>query len=542
MTRPFATVCVIGLGTLGSALADMLARDGRKVIGVDDDETPLPSADLVVEAVPERLDQKIAALRRADAACSPQAVFATTTTGLSVTEIAANSGRMERTVGLHLCDAGSGTAVELVRTPVTEEPVRRAVTELVGSLGLTPVEVHDHPGFVGGGLLLGYLNAAARMYEQGYVSRDDIDTAMTLGCGLPAGPLATLDTIGLDVAADSLTALFERTGEREYAPARILSQMADAGLLGRKSGRGFYTYESTVDERVPARPERAPGRAVRRIGVVGSGTMASGIAEVCARAGYPTTLVARTETRAKEALTAVERSLERGLRRRKMTDADVDRAMERLTGTDDLGALGDCDLVTEAIIEELTAKRAVFSELGRQTTPGTVLATTTSSLSVTECATASDRPEDVIGMHFFNPAPIMRLVEVARSPFTSAETLATAVATVDTLGKTAVTCSDRTGFIVNALLFPYLNRAATIARERHIHPETVDTVMTGAYGYPMGPFQLLDVIGLDVSLAIQERLEQDFGEHAPARYLTDLVQAGRLGRKVGRGFHVYPER
>ncbi|MBK3630002.1 3-hydroxyacyl-CoA dehydrogenase family protein [Streptomyces sp. MBT49] len=192
----------------------------------------------------ERLDAKTAVLGEAARVCGPGTVFATTTSGQSVTEIASLCGTMTRTVGLHLFPAVPTTAVEVVRTPLTERPVQEAVVDLARRLGHTPVGVADRPGFIGGALAMAYLNSAATMYEQRYASREDIDTAMTLGCGLPMGPLAQLDVMGLDVARDTLELLYERTGDRAYAPAPLLSHYVAAGLLGRKAGRGFYDYGS----------------------------------------------------------------------------------------------------------------------------------------------------------------------------------------------------------------------------------------------------------------------------------------------------------
>ncbi|WP_449334087.1 3-hydroxyacyl-CoA dehydrogenase family protein [Streptomyces kronopolitis] len=565
MAKRFPTIAVIGLGTTGSVLASMVARSGRRVIAVDTDASALEragarladtgpgtvdlttcpadlaSADLVIEAVPERMATKCEVLRHADHACAPDAVFATTTTGLSVTDLAFGAGRPRRTVGLHLFPQGPtdrATAVEVVGTPLTDDSVRTDVQALIHDLGQVPVPVPDRAGFVGGALTMAYLNDAATMYEQRYASRDGIDTAMRLGCGLPRGPLAHLDAIGLDVARDTLHALYERTGERRFLPAPVLTHMVAAGLLGSKAGRGFYDYDSP-DADAAADPSDAlpAARPVRRIGVVGSGTMATGIAETCTRAGYPTTLVARSEVRAKEALAAVERSLNRSVQRGRLTPEQFASSMESLTGASGPEAVADCDLVVEAVVEDLDVKRTVFRELDAVCGAQTVLATSTSSLPVIECAMATGRPEAVVGMHFFNPAPVMKLVEVVRTALTSRETLAVAHTTATALGKRPVGCADRSGFIVNALLFPYLNSAVALLDEGIVTAEGIDTVMAQGQGYPMGPLQLLDVIGLDVSVAILRTLHTTFREPRllPSRPLEQLVAAGHLGRKRGQG-------
>ncbi|MGW5694007.1 3-hydroxyacyl-CoA dehydrogenase family protein [Streptomyces asiaticus] len=569
MAKHFSTIAVIGLGTTGSALASMVARSGRRVTAVDTDASALDlagarltdpgqgtvdlttrladimSADLVIEAVPERMKTKCEVLSHADYACAPGTVFATTTTGLAVTDIAFASGRPSRTVGLHLFPQGSmdrATAVEVVSTPLTDGSVLADVKALIQDLGQVPVSVPDRVGFLGGALTMAYLNDAATMYEQRYASRDGIDTAMTLGCGLPRGPLAHLDAIGLDVARDTLKALYERTGDRRFLPAPVLTHMVAAGLLGLKAGRGFYDYGAPdADGAADASEELPTARPVRSIGVVGSGIMATGIAEVCARAGYPTTLVARSEVRTKEALNTVENSLNRAVQRGRLTPDQLNSSMASLTCVSGLDAVAGCDLVVEAVVEDIDVKRTLFRGLDAKCEAQTVLATSTSSLPVIECAMATSRPEAVVGMHFFNPAPVMKLVEVVRTALTSCETLDVAHATATALGKRPVGCLDRSGFIVNALLFPYLNSAVTLLDEGLVTAEDIDTVMALGQGYPMGPLKLLDVIGLDVSVAILRALHTTFQEPylLPSRPLEQLVEAGHLGCKRGKGLRNY---
>ncbi|MFJ6215807.1 3-hydroxyacyl-CoA dehydrogenase family protein [Streptomyces sp. NPDC092296] len=595
MERPFPTVAVVGLGTMGAGIAVAAARSGRRVIGIELDDAAAvrartrieestaravareritareraalldrigyghrlaaaAAADLVIEEVPERLELKREVFAELDRLCPPQTVLATGTTALSVTGIASATGRPERVLGLHFFNpVHSMELVEVVRTVLTEPQVAADAAAFARALGKSPVAAGDRPGFVVSGLLFGYLNQAAAMYESTYATGADIDAAMRLGCGLPMGPLALLDLIGVDTARTVLEALYERSGDRLHAPAPILGRLVAAGLLGRKTGRGFHRYAAPGSSQ-PLAPEpertapggagRAAGRPVRTVGVCGSGTMATGIAEVFAKAGYAVTLVAREQQKADRAKAALARSLDRSVAKGRLTGPDRDAALARVTPGGRLDALAGADLVVEAVAERLAVKRELFAALDGVCRPGAVLATTTSSLPVIECATATTRPGDVVGMHFFNPAPAMRLVEVVSTVLTSDEARATVLELCTAVRKHPVECGDRAGFIVNALLFPYLNDAVRTVAGHYATVEDVDTAMRLGCGYPMGPFELLDVVGLDVSLTIEQVLHREFREPglAPAPLLEHLVAAGCLGRKTGRGFRDHARR
>jgi 3-hydroxybutyryl-CoA dehydrogenase len=407
--------------------------------------------------------------------------------------------------------------------------------------------VGDRAGFIANALLFGYLNHAVSMYEARYASREDIDAAMKLGCGYPMGPLALLDLIGLDTAYEILDTMYKQGRDRLHAPAPILKQMVTAGFKGRKTGRGFYTYAAPnspeiVGDDVDGRGGvAAPSRSVQSVAVVGSGTMASGIAEVLAKGGYDVRLVARSETSAARAMANIERSLEKAVQRGKLQDGERQDVRGRIVGLTSLDALADVDLVIEAVVEEIEVKTALFENLDEICRPGAILATTTSSLPVIELAAATRRPQDVVGLHFFNPATVMRLVEVVTTVSTAPDVLATAVEVARRAGKHPVICGDRAGFIVNALLFPYLNDAVRMLEANYASADDIDLAMKKGCGYPMGPFELLDVVGLDVSLAIQQTLYREFRERgfAPAPRLEHLVTAGYLGRKSSRGFRAY---
>ncbi|MFF1956108.1 3-hydroxyacyl-CoA dehydrogenase family protein [Streptomyces sp. NPDC058220] len=593
MDIPLSTIAVVGLGTMGTGIAEVLARAGREVIGIDisdaatgqavaaleastaravargrlteeerrtvlarfrtfSDLHAAADAELVIEVVPESYETKQQVLRALDGIVGPTAILATGTNALSVTRLAADSAHPERVLGLHFFNpAPAMKLVEVVSSVLTSPQAVAAVTALAHELGKEPVAVGDRPGFVADGLLFGYLNQAAAMYEAKYASREDIDAAMRLGCGLPMGPLALLDLIGVDTARTVLNAMYAASQDRLHAPAPVLRQLSDAGLTGRKSGRGFYTYDApgsgTVvpDSLTPSPAARSvSGRPVRSVGVAGSGTMASGIAEVFATAGFDVVLAARSPEKAEAARARTAKSLARSVDKGRLTAEARDEALARITPAGSLDAFAEVDLAIEAVAEDLEIKRQLFATLDKVCRPGAVLATTTSSLPVVACARATSRPQDVIGMHFFNPAPAMKLVEVVRTVLTADEVHATAREVSTAVRKHPVDCGDRAGFIVNALLFPYLNNAIKMVEEHYATLDDIDAAMKLGGGYPMGPFELLDVVGLDVSLAIERVLHREFRDPglAPAPLLEHLVAAGCLGRKTGRGFREYARR
>lgn len=584
----FSRAGVIGLGTMGAGVVEVLSRAGLMVVGIESDQerasaglervrtsvaravsrgkldqseatellsrftvstslNDLAEVDLVVEAVPERLELKRAVFAALDTIVSPDAVLATNTSSLSVTQIAVATASPSRVVGMHFFNpAPVQPLVEVIRTVVSSDSVIADVAALARSMGKQAVVIGDQAGFIANALLFGYLNHAAAMFDARYASREDIDTAMKLGCGYPMGPLALLDLIGLDTSMEILDTMYHSSRDRLHAPVPVLKQLVTAGLLGRKSGRGFYTYAApgssqvTPDAQTPDASDAAVAgaRPLARAGVVGSGTMAAGIAEVLARGGLDVVLVARSAASADSAIAHLERSLERSVNRGRMSHPDRDTTLARISTTTSLEDLDEVDLVVEAVVEDLGIKTGLFAELDRITRPGTLLSTTTSSLPVVAMAAATKRPQDVVGLHFFNPAAVMKLVEVVTTVSTAPDALATARQVARIAGKTAVVCPDRAGFIVNALLFPYLNDAVRMLERAYASADDIDAAMRMGCGLPMGPFELLDVVGLDVSLAIQRTLYLEYREpgYAPAPMLENLVTAGFNGRKSGRGF------
>ncbi|MQA08081.1 MAG: 3-hydroxyacyl-CoA dehydrogenase family protein [Pseudonocardiaceae bacterium] len=590
MAREISAVGVVGLGTMGTGITEVMARSGMDVVTVEVDAdasargrehiehsteramnrgkldesgraellgrisystslSDLAEVDLVVEAIPEQLDLKASVFAEIDKICGPETILASNTSSLSVTEIGVHTSRPGKVVGMHFFNpAPVLKLVEVVRTVVTEPDVAEDVVAFAEKLGKSPVVIGDRAGFIANALLFGYLNHAVRMYESHYATREDLDAAMRFGAGYPMGPLALLDLIGLDTAYEILETMYQQSRNRLHAPAPLLKQMITAGLRGRKAGRGFYTYDGPDSPNVVEDAETpatlagdASAREVSRVGVVGTGTMATGIAEVFVKRGYDIVLRARSTEKAEAAIGKVRKSLEKAVVKGRLSEEDRDAALGRIKPAVEFSELADVDLVVEAVAEDLGIKQAVFSALDEVCKPGAVLATTTSSLPVIECAAATSRPSDVVGLHFFNPAPAMKLVEVVSTISTATDVASTASAVCVGVGKHSVRCGDRAGFIVNALLFPYLNDAVKMLEAHYATADDIDNAMKVGCSLPMGPFELLDVVGLDVSLAIQRTLYNEFREagYAPAPLLEHLVTAGRLGRKTGKGFRDY---
>jgi 3-hydroxybutyryl-CoA dehydrogenase len=280
---------------------------------------------------------------------------------------------------------------------------------------------------------------------------------------------------------------------------------------------------------------------VKQIGVVGLGAMGAGIAQVAIEAGFAVVGREVTDELGEAAAARIGHFLTRKVEKGQRTQEERDGAVARLETTTELEALAACDLVIEAIVEELEPKRALFAELERICRADAVLATNTSALSVTEIAAATSSPERVVGMHFFNPAPLMPLVEVVRAELSSDEAVETALAVVERFGKVAVPCHDTPGFVVNRVLIPLLNDCVRVLDEARVTPEALDAAMKNGAGWPMGPCTLVDLVGIDVHVHASEALYEKLREPrmAPPPRLVAMRNAGLFGRKSGRGFYTY---
>jgi 3-hydroxybutyryl-CoA dehydrogenase len=283
------------------------------------------------------------------------------------------------------------------------------------------------------------------------------------------------------------------------------------------------------------------GTEIETVGIVGSGIMAGGITEVAAKAGFAVVVRARKLAAAEQLVSGVAKSLDKQVAKDHMAPHERDTVLERITATDALDDLAQCDLVIENVVEDLEVKKGLLAELNGITQPDCILATNTSTLPVVELAMASGRPDRVVGIHFFNPATAMKLVEIVAPLTAGTATIDAATTFAQACGKQTVQVADRAGFVVNALLFPYLNNAIRMADVGTATIADIDAAMRGGCGFPMGPFALLDLVGLDTSLSILDALYDEFRDpnYAAVPTLRRMVAAGHLGRKSGQGFYSY---
>lgn len=453
----------------------------REILGritLSTDFADLGDCDLVVEAVPERLDLKRTVFTELDRVCRDDAVLATNTSSLSVTDIAVTTGRPTKIVGVHFFNpAPVMKLVEVIGTVLTEPEAVARVAALVEGLGKTPVTIGDRAGFVANRLLFGYLNQAAAMLETGHATRDDIDAAMKAGAGLPMGPFTLMDLIGLDTCLEVLDAIYAESRDRRHAASPLLRELVTAGLLGRKTGRGFHTYGASAEAEEGAAETAAPS-----VGVVGVGPLADAVAALCARAGVRV--------------------------------------------GDSAAELAGCDLIIEAA-EDPEAARALLSAAVQAAKPGTVIAVTSLDGSAIRQAMATGRPSDVVGLHL--PDPAGALAEMSATVATAPDVADRAAGLLAGLGLTVVRCRDRAGLIVDALRLPYLNDAAAMLGAGYADADSIDAAMTLGCGYPTGPVADLDRIGPDRAVAVLRALHAETRDPAlaPAPLLVEHATAGK---------------
>src|SRR6266568_4241735 len=292
---------------------------------------------------------------------------------------------------------------------------------------------------------------------------------------------------------------------------------------------------------MPPQFRRGHSMAIKKVGVLGCGLMGSGIAQVCAQAGYDTVVREVEQKFLDKGMGGIDKNLSRGVEKGKLSAAEKDACLGRLKGTTSLDDLADCDIVIEAIVENAQLKRDTYAQIDKIVKPEAIFASNTSSLTITELSMATARPKQFVGLHFFNPVPVMPLVEVVRTILTSDEAFDTAFAFAKSVGKDPVSCRDNSGFIVNRLLVPYILDAIRAFEEGVGSIEDIDKAMQLGCGYPMGPFTLLDFVGLDTTYYITDVMFNEYREKrfASPALLRTMVLAGRFGRKAGAGFYDY---
>jgi len=546
MGRDIKTVGVVGLGTMGAGIVEVFAKAGLQVVAVDGtpelaergkgfltrsleravskgkldadarDEimgrvtfahelTALSGADLVVEAVPERMEIKADIFTTLDGIVAEDAILASNTSSLSLTEIASHTKHPARVIGMHFFNPAPVLAlVEVVTTLFTDDELSETIRSLAESLGKKPVVVRDRAGFVANALLITYLARAIRTFETGHVSREDLDNAGRLGVGLPMGPLTLCDLIGLDVVKEVCDVLYNATHDPAAAPPALLNQMVIAGRLGRKTGRGFYTYEKAGSGTVTDAPESAQsGSAARSVAVVGAGELATGLTKQLQEAGV--------------AVTALDDPTED-------TSTLAGVPVVLVTG----GPHGDADCGHE---EECTcaeeAMQAWFAEIAADI-DGSAVVVPTDDQCGWIMADHLDEDTSVVPVRVHRPTRAGQIAEIARGLQTDAGAVATVEATLRSAGLTTIVARDRAGLVVDALLYPHLNAAVQMLDSGYATATDIDTAMTAGCGYPKGPFAMIDEIGADEVAAGLARMHGETNEQAvaPAPLLIEHAVVG----------------
>ncbi|TWE07962.1 3-hydroxybutyryl-CoA dehydrogenase [Rudaeicoccus suwonensis] len=578
MTPQFRTVAVIGLGTMGAGIVEVFAKAGLQVYAVDGSDelaqrgrgfvttslgravskgkleqtaadevlgritftselTDLADADLVIEAVPEKLEIKQSIFSRLDEIVSADAVLASNTSSLSLTRIAAGTKHPRRVVGMHFFNPAPVLAlVEVITTLLVSQEVVDGVRDLAIRLGKKPVVVGDRAGFVANALLITYLARAIRLYENGRVSREDLDNAGRIGIGLPMGPLTLSDLIGLDVVKEVCDVLYAATKRPSDAPPALLTNLVTAGRLGRKTGHGFYEYDKPGSGTVADRQQDSAGAAVGVVAVVGSGELADAFAQVLGGGGLDVRIVSDPGTDTSglvEAGLVVLAGSENCCE-----DCNDGECLTDATG----GNVGDdsaeqgCGCCGGAapgvwfpkVVEALSADAIVLAADPASRWAAEDLDVDSDSASGGS-EVAGEAPR-VMPVRLHQSTRGGQVAELGRGLTTSATALAVARATLEAAGLTVVVAQDRPGLVVDALLFPHLNDAVAMLDSGYATAEDIDTAMSAGCGYPTGPFAMLDAIGAD---AVADSLLEQAGVDpavAPNPLLLEHALAQRTFR------------
>uniref|UniRef100_A0A182P1F2 3-hydroxyacyl-CoA dehydrogenase n=1 Tax=Anopheles epiroticus TaxID=199890 RepID=A0A182P1F2_9DIPT len=515
-----------------------------KISGATKPEEAVQGADLVVEAIVERMDVKHQLFGRLDAAAPSHTIFASNTSSLSIAEIGSVTKRQDRFGGLHFFNpVPVMKLLEIIRTDQTSDETFQALQGFGQRLGKACITCKDTPGFVVNRLLVPYMAEAIRLLERGDASARDIDTAMKLGAGYPMGPIELIDYVGLDTTNNILQGWHEKFPDNPlFVPIKTLQQLVSEGKLGFDAGRVFVVlkYNSTGNTMALVN--------IKHVTVIGGGVMGSGIAMITAANGYRVTVVEVSE----DALGRAKRQVEKDLHRMAQHVSKGNEQAETKFYTETTARLAystnlkqvaaGTDLVIEAIVENLQQKQSLFKLLDQEAPSHTILASNTSSLSIAEIGSLAGRKDRIGGLHFFNPVPMMKLIEIVRTKETSDSTHETLLAFGKSLRKTCITCRDVPGFVVNRLLFPVIHEALGMVERGDAAHQDIDVAMKLGLGHPMGPFELMDIVGLDtVRSILQERAAHNPTDETakPSELLEQMVRENKLGVKSGEGFYNY---
>ena len=381
------------------------------------------------------------------------------------------------------------------------------------------------------------------LYENGISTFEDIDKVCKFGFGHPKGPFQMMDEIGLDAVCQGLRSFYDSTGDKRFKVPDALRRMVKEGILGKKAGKGFYNYvqESPVCAKTETLQKELSFINVKRVGVIGFGTMGRGIVQVIAEHGFEVIVKEVKQDLITKGICFIEKMLDRGVEKGNITVKNKKNIIGKVRGTMKLEDLKESDIIIEAAFEKMDLKKDIFTEIDMIVKPEAILVTNTSCLSVSEIAAATKRPDRFCGLHFFNPVPLMKLVEVIRATKTSEEVFKKAFDFGIILGKEPVKCNDSPGFIANRLLCPYLFHAIEEYDKGLTTKEDIDNLIKLETGFPMGPLELIDLIGLDVCLDIGEAMFRKIADPDlnPPSLLREMVKKKYLGKKLCKGFYDY---